>query len=101
MRSPWGARGQPGPVDYARVAMMDGSLVSGVATLSDDGQSFACPQLARTELVIRKVDENRISITAESLTGESLVVVARPVRREDFLLINRGFHWINEIPFNR
>ncbi|MFO0783124.1 MAG: DoxX family membrane protein [Phycisphaerales bacterium] len=36
-----------------------------------------------------------------SLEGKPCKVTMQPVRREDFLLVNRGFHWVNEYPFNR
>jgi hypothetical protein len=33
--------------------------------------------------------------------SDSLKLVVRKQGFDDFLLINRGFHWINESPFNR
>ena len=33
--------------------------------------------------------------------GDSLHIVMRLKNKEDFLLINRGFHWVSEYPFNR
>ena len=36
-----------------------------------------------------------------SLGDEALEVVVRRREPQEFLLINRGFHWINETPFNR
>ncbi len=33
--------------------------------------------------------------------SDTLKIVAKKKEREEFLLINRGFHWINEFPFNR
>ena len=36
-----------------------------------------------------------------ALQGEQLVVGLRKVDPQKFLLVNRGFHWINERPFNR
>ncbi|MCK8521210.1 hypothetical protein M0D21_06515 [Aquimarina sp. D1M17] len=33
--------------------------------------------------------------------GDTLIIAAKKKLREDFLLINRGFHWINEFPYNR
>ncbi len=32
---------------------------------------------------------------------DTLTIKAKKKEREEFLLINRGFHWINEKPFNR
>ena len=36
-----------------------------------------------------------------TLQGDQLVVGLRKVDPRKFLLVNRGFHWINERPFNR
>lgn len=40
-------------------------------------------------------------VLAGTLQGEQLVVGLRKVDPQQFLLVNRGFHWINERPFNR
>ncbi len=34
-------------------------------------------------------------------TGDTLKISAKKKTPKDFLIINRGFHWINEYPFNR
>jgi hypothetical protein len=36
-----------------------------------------------------------------SMAGNALDVRLRPVAATNFLLLNRGFHWINEYPFQR
>jgi hypothetical protein len=36
-----------------------------------------------------------------AIDGHALHMDTHLVRREDFLLVNRGFHWIQEFPFNR
>lgn len=36
-----------------------------------------------------------------ALQGDQLVIGLRKVDPQKFLLVNRGFHWINERPFNR
>jgi hypothetical protein len=33
--------------------------------------------------------------------GDSIEFLGRPLDEADFLLTNRGFHWVQEIPFNR
>jgi hypothetical protein len=35
------------------------------------------------------------------MDGRKIRAQLRRVPQTDFLLINRGFHWINEFPFNR
>jgi hypothetical protein len=36
-----------------------------------------------------------------TMDGHVLRLDAHLVRREDFLIVSRGFHWIQELPFNR
>ena len=36
-----------------------------------------------------------------SYSGRALSVSMRRVDESDFRLVNRGFHWINESPYNR
>ena len=38
---------------------------------------------------------------AVASTGKSIAATAKRKRAEDFPLRQRGFHWINEYPFNR
>jgi hypothetical protein len=35
------------------------------------------------------------------IDGHALIVDLRRIDEHQFLLVNRGFHWINEVPFNR
>ena len=45
-------------------------------------------------------DSNRFSLMGE-WQGDTLEVSFTRKDEDDFLLVNRGFHWINEYPFNR
>ena len=36
-----------------------------------------------------------------TLAGDNLSVRLRKIDTSKFLLVNRGFHWISEMPFNR
>ncbi len=36
-----------------------------------------------------------------NLAGHAVTIVMRRKDSQEFLLVNRGFHWINEVPFNR
>jgi hypothetical protein len=33
--------------------------------------------------------------------GKKLEIKLHSLNRDDFLLVNRGYHWITELPFNR
>lgn len=46
-----------------------------------------------------KFKQHKNTLILQSENGEEIHLSKKS--REDFLLINRGFHWINESPFNR
>jgi uncharacterized membrane protein YphA (DoxX/SURF4 family) len=57
------------------------------------------PKDARV-LSYTKVDPNHLVLTGK-LGADSLVMRLRRYDENRFLLMNRGFHWIQELPFNR
>lgn len=52
------------------------------------------------ELTITQVEPG-VRVLEGEIDGRALRVVLRERPLEDFLLMNRGFRWINEYPFNR
>ena len=57
------------------------------------------PRLART-LTYTRPDSIHLVLT-ERVNGDSLVIRLRRLDERRFLLLTRGFHWIQEQPFNR
>lgn len=47
-----------------------------------------------------KAPDGNLTLTG-LLSGDTVLLKARYIPRDSFLIINRGFHWINEKPFNR
>ena len=45
-------------------------------------------------------DEGILTLSGTLPSGEVLMTLKR-IDRNQFLLVNRGFHWINEMPYNR
>ncbi len=45
--------------------------------------------------------DNQHVILQGTLFGDPLAVKLKRIDPSKFLLVNRGFHWINERPFNR
>jgi hypothetical protein len=43
---------------------------------------------------------DRITISGD-FKGRPIVVTLGPADKDDLRLLNRGFHWVNEVPFNR
>ncbi len=48
-----------------------------------------------------ETDGDRGLVLTGDSDGKEMVVTLKQLKREDFLLVNRGFHWINEFPYNR
>jgi hypothetical protein len=44
--------------------------------------------------------EKTLRLTGE-VAGARIEAVCERLEAKDFLLMNRGFHWVNETPFNR
>ena len=42
-----------------------------------------------------------VMVLQGTFDGQKIRAVLRKTEVDDFLLVNRGFHWINEVPFNR
>jgi hypothetical protein len=63
---------------------------------STDGQLAADPGV----LTVKPTDDGRWKL-AGTINGHAIEAVAKRKSRDDFPLLQRGFHWINEFPYNR
>jgi uncharacterized membrane protein YphA (DoxX/SURF4 family) len=45
-------------------------------------------------------EDNFVRLTG-TLKGKAIEAVLKRITRDDFLLVNRGFRWVNEAPYNR
>ena len=73
----------------------------GAAIVDEAERTITCPTSTPRLMNLTIKDDRIVKITGNGAGGEELEIRVRRVRREDFLLVNRGFRWINEIPFNR
>jgi len=83
--------------------LMDGSKLRYRVERGEDGVTLTLTQLTGEpagELVETVVDDEHRRFTG-TLEGATLDVKVRRLHADDFLLMNRGFHWVNEVPFNR
>lgn len=55
---------------------------------------------SKNQLELKEVEEGRVQASG-TWNGTKIDLTMKKIRREDFLLFNRGFRWINERPFNR
>lgn len=83
--------------------LMDGSKLKYRLERGEDGVTLTLTQMDGAPagtLVETIVDGERATFTG-TLDGATLDVRVRRIHAGDFLLMNRGFHWVNEAPFNR
>jgi hypothetical protein len=99
VRSRRAARGQFRPADFLSVTMMNENVIRPEFRYSEKGGSISIQDLAST-LQVKFVDEDRIELSG-SMGRQNITAKLRRINRDDFLLVNRGFHWINEYPHNR
>lgn len=100
-RFPW-SMGGTSPRDLLVVRMMDNNAVAATLVVSPDGQTMTQTQapMLPSQFAIKPLDEGH-ALLSGTVQGESVEVKLRRLQREDFLLVRRGFRWINEYPFNR
>ena len=88
--------------DWASIEYMDGAVVS--HRFESDTTHHTIRIISSPSYVYsfnyHPIDEKRI-LWRGLMGSDSLKLVVRKKGSDDFLLINRGFHWINESPFNQ
>jgi len=94
--------GGAGPRDAMLVRTMDQTVVHAALALSPDGRTLTQHDTLALpgEMTIVPVDEGHVLLSG-SVDGQRIEARLRRIRREDYLLVRRGFRWINEYPFNR
>jgi hypothetical protein len=56
--------------------------------------------LQKFQLTYEQPSKGQLILRGQS-KRDTLLIKMRTIDRNSFLLVNRGFHWINEFPFNR
>jgi hypothetical protein len=97
----WGARI---PTDYFSVRMMNRSQRGSPLVVSHDGKALMLESAAMAGLpskfTVDLLDDRQLALSGVA-NGKKMEIKLHKLNREDFVLVNRGFHWVNEIPFNR
>jgi len=83
-----------------QVRMMDDSVRGFGATYGPADDSVTLTSGAKSVFTYLRPDTDHVVMTG-ILGPDSLVVNLRKIDPSQYLLVNRGFHWINELPFNR
>src|SRR5262245_15499419 len=83
---------------------MDESLVVFAVKIDQEGKTI---ELTKTDdknwkatLSFARPATDRLTLNG-AMDGNQLIIDLRPMDREQFLVLNRGFHWVQERPFNR
>ncbi|MEO8025373.1 MAG: hypothetical protein ABI823_02810 [Bryobacteraceae bacterium] len=85
------------------VKMMDDSLRFFQATYDMPKGSLTLSEgkdKPKHELQFSRPDAEHLIIQG-SLSGDTLILKTKRIDPNTYRLVNRGFHWINELPFNR
>jgi uncharacterized membrane protein YphA (DoxX/SURF4 family) len=70
------------------------------AEKSEVGLELQGKQQVTHTLKYAESDDGTMTLSGTLPSGDVVIQLKR-LTREDFLLVNRGFHWINEFPYNR
>lgn len=82
---------------FAIIRTMEGGVTSSAVQVDESAGviTFESGQ-SPIRFSVESLDDQRMK-----WTSDSKVLELRRIHREDFLLVNRGFRWISEIPYNR
>jgi uncharacterized membrane protein YphA (DoxX/SURF4 family) len=83
-----------------QIRMMDDSMRGFGATYGPADDVVTLTAGAKNVFNYSPPDADHVVMTG-MLSRDLLVVTLRKIDPSRYLLVNRGFHWINEVPFNR
>jgi len=83
---------------------MDDSFARYVAAINSNDKTLALTkngdQKWKANFTFKRDAPDRLTLDGE-MDGQNIQMRLQLFDREKFLLVNRGFHWIQEYPFNR
>lgn len=94
-------------IDYegrATMETMDGQkfqLIFNPDTTNQTASVYLYPNATHTDFFTYHITTDSLLKLEGVYFRDTLSMVMRPKNLNDFLLLSRGFHWINEYPFNR
>jgi hypothetical protein len=97
-------RGAAMPTDYFGVRMMDRTPRRSPFVLSHDEKTLMLENASMADFpgkfTVDFLDNRHLTLSGDA-NGKNMEIKLHKINREDFVLVNRGFHWVNEIPFNQ
>jgi hypothetical protein len=89
---------KPGALTYQR---MNGDLVDAPVEIGADGVTVSAPDgAALADLTVARPTAQQLQLTG-TLQGRPVEMTLDQVDLNQFTLLNRGFHWVQEYPFFR
>ncbi|PHN07707.1 hypothetical protein [Flavilitoribacter nigricans] len=88
---------------FARIKYMNDRSAGFVTTLDTTGRSLKFMKRDSSEqysFIYELPDTNRLRLIG-TMQEDTVAIVFKRLDKSDFLLLNRGFNWVNEYPFNR
>jgi hypothetical protein len=83
---------------------MDDTFFGQAATVDMDAKTISLPQAANTHgtgrFTFEQPDAQHLVLDGE-FEGRTVHMETHLFDRQAFLLVNRGFHWVQELPFNK
>jgi uncharacterized membrane protein YphA (DoxX/SURF4 family) len=87
--------------DMAIIHLSDGTKISYQSTIDSTKKSISLKPWDKAKHKEEQFTYTEMKNTLLLQTTDSAKISLKKKSKEDLLLINRGFHWINESPFNR
>jgi hypothetical protein len=86
--------------------LMDGNRLRFLMEPAKDGSGYMLTRMTENgndpavKWAFTRLDADTVELSG-TLDGEAVRVRVKKADRNQFLLVNRGFHWVNETPYNR
>lgn len=85
---------------FVEIETMDGVRRGFRTTYDSSLETVTLGPGINAKFAYSRPDPNQVVLKGD-LNGQPVTIEMRRKDPSDFLLVNRGFHWINEVPFNR
>jgi hypothetical protein len=96
--------GRRGATDALGIRMMDRSARGAWFVLSSDEKTITLNDRGSANvpktMTVELPDDQHLTLSGTA-SGKKIEVKLHKLKREDSVLLNRGFHWINELPFRK
>lgn len=87
---------------YVRIKYNNGKMTGKIVSIDTTNKTFQLLNNNSSQYAFFHYQQRKDTVTFEgNILQDSAQIVFVRKQMKDYLLVNRGFHWINEYPFNR